>query len=897
MNRIVARQRNSKPNRSWTSCRSGVPKRTASLAIFALASVLAVTAGAKNLKWTAASNTNWDFTTKNWVDTDTGVAAVFANGDSVTFDDTAETAQCKVAANVTPGAIVFDLAADFTLLEGGGLIQAKSGRTDKYGVGTLLISGNVSVSTGDAHIWKGAVKNILANKSNSFGGIRNIFVHDGGKLWHYERNGNDGVTGGRMNLTVYTNGVFDVSKGANGVAPLRTLTLDGGELKFGETGMDANYGALKIERGLTVRGTSPYVITNDLNASTYITIGYDNDTVFDVADITGDRRTDLTFNVPLIKVAEKINATTTGWLAPHGWHDIVKTGPGTMAINKPFVGSKSPKGTWRVNEGELAFTSIASLDWSNTNKLVASTNATLRFALRNVMTGNLDTRPLPEIVVDHGTFAMGSSDASVQEQGHNPLGPLTIDSGVFAYTNFCGFTKGSLGIFTLSGKVTIRGDKPVQFTTNGMYSTARAYIHLWDDPQEICVAKTKGGARYDLFIDHVLRDRALALNSSTLAVTNSAPSGFIKTGDGVLQLANRGSAFTGYTEIREGTVLLDKDNFGGTDGGGRTISFLGNMATEGRKIVVSTNGTLHIAQRNIFSGMSATGYPNELKAELIVRGGTLLCSNATANVGSGIGYLTLDDGDFRYYKGNDVFGLWQINHRLRLTGTRPYEFLVDHKDANIYNTQNICLIPGMATTIDVDDITGDDLPDATSELGLVQPNVTDRTKYTYGFTKTGLGTLRLTQPFDSNASLRANGDVAVAEGTLLVDTLYALKSALRIAVAEGACLGGTGKVTNVEIAAGGGLAGRSGQCAPLLIDGDLTLPENGVLRLRSDVGIDPVDVEADVAQVTGRITAPANFSGWTILLNGNPVANAGRLKLVGKRLRYSSGRGFMLLLK
>ena len=151
---------------------------------------------AKDVTWAGATGANWDTSSQNWVLTGTTTPAKFANGDNVTFDDSCAGTSCKIAAAVTPGALVVNRNNDFTFIASKA-IQTGMTSFDKYGTGTLFMEGSVSLATCDIHIWAGTIKNTKPNCHNSFGGSPfKIYVHDGGKLWCYERNSSGAVDGG-----------------------------------------------------------------------------------------------------------------------------------------------------------------------------------------------------------------------------------------------------------------------------------------------------------------------------------------------------------------------------------------------------------------------------------------------------------------------------------------------------------------------------------------------------------------------------------------------------------------------------------------------------------------------------------------------------------------------------
>ncbi|MBQ2583712.1 MAG: hypothetical protein II568_00920, partial [Erysipelotrichaceae bacterium] len=64
----------------------------------------------------------------------------------MTFDDSCAGTSCKIAANVTPGALVVNRNNDFTFIAAGAI---QNGMTSfgKYGTGTLFMEGSVSLAT------------------------------------------------------------------------------------------------------------------------------------------------------------------------------------------------------------------------------------------------------------------------------------------------------------------------------------------------------------------------------------------------------------------------------------------------------------------------------------------------------------------------------------------------------------------------------------------------------------------------------------------------------------------------------------------------------------------------------------------------------------------------------
>lgn len=96
--------------------------------------------------WKGAINGNWDTTTANW----TGHASIFANGDTVLFDDSANSAFVTVNAAVQPGTTLFNNSVSFpyTITSGGGNNIGGNGGLTKNNSGSVTLSGGANSYTG-----------------------------------------------------------------------------------------------------------------------------------------------------------------------------------------------------------------------------------------------------------------------------------------------------------------------------------------------------------------------------------------------------------------------------------------------------------------------------------------------------------------------------------------------------------------------------------------------------------------------------------------------------------------------------------------------------------------------------------------------------------------------------
>ena len=845
-------------------------RRTHGLSVMAACVLFCWTAAAKDVTWAGATGANWDTSSQNWVLTGTATPAAFANGDNVTFDDSCAGTSCKIAANVTPGALVVRRDNDFTFIASKS-IQDGMTSFDKYGTGTLFMEGNVSLATCDIHIWGGTIKNTKANSQTSFGGSDpfKVYVHDGAKFWCYERNSSGDVTGGFCDVTVYTNGVFDVSKNNSGVTPVRSLTLNGGTFKSSK--IDENYGVLKIEKKFTALGPAPYVISNAVGyTKTYITLGYDSETEFEIADITGDDAPDVTFYTHFMH--------PSSWTGDHVTHGLVKTGPGTMRIMANFAENfsnwtnRAPSGAYVIKEGTLDFGEWYSLNPATDAPVYVNTNATLKFTKRNVMTGERTVPVRRPIVVDHGTFVMSDTVGSSMV-----LGPLTLDHATFDFGQLRGFYAG-WGRMVLTGKVTVRDDHPVVWSMAGIAQPANAPIHLWDKPlTAFDVPDITGDGAADMIIEYPLYDVVTNNNGNTLFFRGGC--GLAKEGVGTLCLSNRFSKFTGDIEVREGTLMAGADI--GENGVGGTQSYLGAVNAQ-RTITVYTNATLYLPNRNTFKSVTETNL--NVNGTIRLLGGTLKLREEQVNI---LPNMLFEDGAIDYAKHFAGFGTFMFAGRAAFCGTRPYVFPRNGDSAMSLNG-------GLLTTFDVADVTGDAAADVTIDIPIIQhQNATTA----HGFVKTGAGTLCLTFTNGWSSATRSlfTGDVLVSNGTLRVDNNIAVSHA--VVVEAGGFLSGTGTVNNVLVAAGGGFAATAGQKGMLTIAGDATVPATGVVEIANPRGMETNRILVKFATVEGALTIPDDLSGWTVKVDGVTMPNGFALLRQGNTLVAGCVQGTMLIFR
>ena len=824
------------------------------------------TLGAKDLTWTGSVNTTWDKATANW--NDGSGAAVFADSDNVTIRSGTE---MTLGGNVSPGDVAFDIAGAFTLK-----LNEKSltGLTsfEKLGAGSLTI---LSSSTSPGMAFHGPVDvkagTLTLQGANCFKAFSDFSspagteyaIEGGAKMIVTDRNsiGKVDVLGGSAaTVRVKKGGTlqFGPTSGSHCANSVSNLFLEGGVLSFTAAGT-ADIGLLAVLDTVSFSGDAPYVVEKPAVAYAGWLLPPGRPARFDVADISGDGDPDVTFKIPFERYDGMSGRTGEG-------RGFVKSGAGRLALaNAGSTDKQYPNGDITVEEGVLEYTQQASIRGMYDQTYTVKTNATLRFSMRNVVGGtppeggNYKTK----FVIDHGSFVI---DDPAGNPGHIYLGEeLVLDHATFT-TAMSGFGNGvtALGALTFGRLVSFKGDTPYDFSPfQGM---GNPFLHLGADPlTEIRVADITGTASADVTLGYTLCDRFYDTTSK------SVPGGFVKTGAGTLQIPVC-SAYRGNVEVREGTLLLDAPDYSSAKFGANAKSYIGDMTVEGRMVTVSTNGVLDIAQRNMLGGYSygATGM-NNIKSTLVLKGGKLQISGS--NAATVFGPITVDGGSFEYGS-TGVWGQFNFRGTFRVTGDKAVTLPRAKAGYSIH-----VLYPYYATVFDVEDVTGDARVDLDSWLSPAIPpdenyyNGSQKDpatgekcpKFTYGFVKTGAGTMALNL---SAGGLDFNDEARINAGTMLVNC--DLSKAGPFVVASGASVGGTGSVSALALAEGAGFAATAGQSAALTVSGDLAIPATGTIHFNIPDGTDPEQASANVVRTTGSITGLTNLSQWTLVVDGHP---------------------------
>jgi len=220
-------------------------------------------------------------------------------------------------------------------------------------------------------------------------------------------------------------------------------------------------------------------------------------------------------------------------------------------------------------------------------------------------------------------------------------------------------------------------------------------------------------------------------------------SALVKRGGGTVTVNSTGHTYTNDIRIEAGSMVANVPNAGST-------SPLGSGTVE-RRIYVSTNATLRLAERNSFGGAETTA----LKAEIHVDQGLLEFGKPGGVKGvNTLGNLTLHNASMAYTNmGEGTYGFLKVCRTFSLSGTQPYDF------SNFSRSDLFMLLNSNPhTEFRVADITGN----ADADVTLRFPFKHVSSLPVSGLIKTGPGSMVL-----ANASSTFQGNIQVREGELV----------------------------------------------------------------------------------------------------------------------------------
>ena len=850
---------------------------------------------ARDLTWSGAASATWDLAALNWSDAG-GNAAAFVDGDNVTVDTSlAAVARptITVGANIAPGSVTFDVPDALSLAFSGNFgFGSDTGLFTKRGEGALTVvaangNGTFRNLTGTVAVEKGPLVLTGANYYAAFGGLatapKTFIVSDGAELRVPTRNtfGKvDALNGCYSDVYVKKGGTFQLGPDGNTHCgnSVRNLTLDGGSLVFAGMGVSTIQATLSVLGTFTVTGDVAQVISDNPNTlNTRVGLAWQTDntgaatgaarTRFHVVDVTEDEQPDLTFMNPLTRGPNQF--CTSGF---------IKTGGGTMrlASDNP-TRDYGPNGDIDVLEGTLEFAGSGTLsDIWRPSTVYVGTNATLHISATNAIstvslssTGTI--RPKTKVKIDHGTLRV---DAPEGQTGHTYLGDeLLLDGATFDYA-LEGFSDNDYALGAMSFGALVhftgdasKGDSP--YTLMPFEGMANTRISLLDNPlTEIRVDDITGDSGVDATIGYRLGNYRYQISGKTSTLAG----GFVKTGAGTLQLTygKAHSNFSGNLEVREGTLLLDMEDFSNRQFGQCSASFLGNMTVPERTVTVYTNAVLEFRQRNMLMYYTyGENGGNRITTPFVLQGGTVRFTGD--NTANGFGPIVVDGGTFEYAPNRvNAWGVFNFRGTFRVTGSKAVTL-----PPCAY--PQLPLYPSMACVFDVEDVTGDDGYDLDSWLVPCRPpepsfyngshtNASGVAEvFTFGFIQRGAGTLALNRAL--RGTLEFDGTAQVEAGTLVVNDDFTRNHAT-FSVASGAYLGGTGTVSTVTLAEGAGFAAFQNQKAPLTVTGNVSLPAAATVRIVLD-GSGRHLRNTPFLVSSGSLSGTGNVANWNVVVTGD----------------------------
>lgn len=398
--------------------------------------------------------------------------------------------------------VVATMSANVSLLN---IIKDNAGGASsltKTGPNTLTLSGPSSF-TGDIHINGGTLTATLSRNVNNpttsaLGNpqvARNFNVNDGGTL---QITGADFLGSATTTpvATLIVNEGGTVTNNGNNFNSLGPVILNGGTIRTAG-GAIGGYQSYNLMGSVTVGGDAPSSIQVTGPGNAFNGVHLNTDTLFTVADATGDSASDLSVSAPLIDR----NASLLGA------GGFTKAGPGTMALGavNTFTGPT------KVNEGNLALNAGSTL--GTTSSLAVNGGTVTLGAFNPLGTGVIP----PVTLASGGTLTMS--------------GPFSVNLNVI---NLNGGELSNAGLFDpVFGSYYLRGPVNAESITSTISAT------------EITAP---GDTTFTV------------LTGGTLDVTGSFSNlfgafGLVKSGGGTMNLSNA-NTYSGNTTINEGTLAL-----------------------------------------------------------------------------------------------------------------------------------------------------------------------------------------------------------------------------------------------------------------------------------------------------------------------------------------------------
>ena len=356
------------------------------------------------------------------------------------------------------GTLIFNRQDDFTV--SGAIGGASTGSLVQSNINNVTLSG-ASTFTGNVLVNSGTIADTKLGDGNS-GGLgaaaagKTITVNSGATLV-IPQNVFGGNTVPEANMPAFIiNGgtVNDITK----YTAIGSVTLNNGATLTQSPSSVNSYQGYQFRGSITVGGSSPSTISTGNGADNHL----DTNTVFNVADVTGDSGVDLTVSTGLRNASPDFGSVPSS---------LIKSGAGTMLL----TANNSYTGNTVINAGTLALSGTASI--SSTPNIIVFGGATFdvsglssSFTLGSSQTLSNSTST---------AVLNGSADASVgtvslaYTSGTPSLnvasGTLTLTSGTTFKVNNTGsaLSVGSYKIISKAGSGSVSGTAPSSVIVGG----------------------------------------------------------------------------------------------------------------------------------------------------------------------------------------------------------------------------------------------------------------------------------------------------------------------------------------------------------------------------------------------------------------------------------------------
>jgi len=253
--------------------------------------------------------------------------------------------------NTSAAPIALSVGANNAATTYSGTLSGTGGSLIKIGTGTTTLTNGTSSFTGNVTVNQGTLEATTANSgANSSLGARiagrTITVNAGATMLWSTNNiiGGGGQSAASLPNIIVNGGTFNSSR----YNMIGNINLNGGLLTQaasdgGNAGAGGSYQGYQFIGTVTVSGTSPSTITTTNGKGNHLLGTGTATTIFDVADVTADANTDLTFSAPLLN--------GSGDYGNNSVSNLVKNGAGTMRLSVPNANSNAYSGTTKVNAG------------------------------------------------------------------------------------------------------------------------------------------------------------------------------------------------------------------------------------------------------------------------------------------------------------------------------------------------------------------------------------------------------------------------------------------------------------------------------------------------------------------------------------------------------------------